>query len=128
MGRPRKRSALRWNKCSFSSSVADELHAARHIEEALRVLQMLHGHIEDRPAAEVRCIHHEVRERVQDAPHAPRMAEIVAVIAAVHQQRQAALDGLVDAHQPRVVHVDALGVGVQLHAFEPERLRALYLG
>ena len=65
-------------------------------------------------------IDHELREGVQDVLEAAGVRVIVAVIAHVDDDRQATLDDFVHAHEPWVVEVDFLGVGVDFHAFEAE--------
>ena len=81
----------------------------------------------DGPAAEVRRVHHEVGERAQDVLEPARMREVGAVVARMHDERQPALDHLVDAHEARVVHVHLLRVGVQLHAAQAQADGALDL-
>ena len=48
------------------------------------------------------------------------MREVGAVVARVHDERHAALDHLVDAHEAGVVHVHLLRVRMQLHADEAQ--------
>ena len=58
---------------------------------------------------------------MQDVLHASRVGEVVAIVPAVHEQNHAhALADFVHVHQARVVHVHALGVGMELDAKKPQ--------
>ena len=53
------------------------------------------------------------------------MRVIVAVVARMNDDGQPAFDNLVQAHEPRVVHVHLLGVGVNLHALQSQLNRSI---
>ena len=76
----------------------------------------------------MRRVNDEVRELVQDALHSARVREIGSVVAAVHDERHAALDQLVDAHEPIVVHVHLLRVGMELHPSKSQANRTFDFG
>ena len=57
---------------------------------------------------------------MQDALQTARMREVVTIVAGVDDDGQPALDDLVQVHEPRVVHVHLLGVGMDLHALQSQ--------
>ncbi len=63
----------------------------------------------------MRGVHHQIGEGVQDVHQTARVRVVVSVVAGMddHGQPQLLADG-VDLHQPRVIHVHLLRVGVQL--------------
>ena len=76
----------------------------------------------------MRRVNDEVWELVQDALHSARVREIGSVVAAVHDERHAALDQLVDAHESIVVHVHLLRVGMELHPSKSQANRTFDFG
>lgn len=70
-------------------------------------------------------VHHQPGKTAQHLLHAARMREIVAVVAAVHDHREASLRHFQYGHDAGVVHVHLLRIRVQFQPHQPQRKRPL---
>ena len=107
---------------------AQVVHRARHVQKAVLVLEVLEGQVGHAPAAEVGGAEAQAGEGVQDPDDPARMRVVVAVVPAVHEDGQAPLFAeAVEPHEAGVVHVDGLGVRMDLDAAQAERQGAVEL-
>ena len=92
----------------------------------MRVLKILESQVLQAPAAEVRRDKCEPREHVKDSPHALGIVIIVAVVAAVHEDRIASLQCVVKFKHARVVHRVELRVRMNLDAAQAHVARTFH--